>query len=397
MRTCPILAFVAAAAGCTNRSDGDGASGQAYVRRPSRPRTFLLCALLLPGALSAQTIRGRMVEEATGAPVTGGGVVLIDSVGRTVIRAMTDSDGHFLLLAPVPGRYRLRSAVIGWQAVLSPTLMLEQGVIHSYTFVVRPRPVRLDSIVVTGEQRCDTRGEAGQAVVDVWEEARKALEVVVWSSDAAPLQYRWTRYVRDLHPQTLEVLDETVYEESGRFADSPFKTLAPEALWTEGFVRRRADGGWVYEGPDAAVLLSDQFAAFHCFAVVTDSIDDDVIGLQFRPVGGHRVPEISGTFWLDKMSGELRFLQFRFVQLPDRVSDERVGGRVEFQRLPSGPWIVSRWWVRMPLEARFGVVVLFREEGAVVREVRDADGHLIGESSRTLSSEPTGPGGSTLP
>lgn len=345
--------------------------------RPRSSPAFFCCVLLLPGALSAQTIQGRMVEEATWAAVVGGSVVLSDSVGQDVARAMTDADGRFTLVAPAPGRYRLRSAVIGWRAVVSPTVALEEGAMLTYTFVIQAQPVRLDSIVVTGDQRCDPRREAGEAVVDVWEEARKALELVSWSPEAIPLDYRWIRYVRSLHPQTLEVVDDTAYERSGRFADSPFKTLTPEALWTEGFVRRLPDGGWVYEGPDAAVFLSDQFAEFHCFAVVADSLDGDLIGLRFRPAPGRRVPEIAGTFWLDKSSGELRTLEFRFVQLPNRVRDERVGGRLEFRRLPNGPWIVWRWWVRMPLNVLSGIVTLFREEGAVVREVRDADGRAI--------------------
>jgi len=50
-----------------------------------------------------------------------------------------------------------------------------------------------------------------------------------------------------------------------------------------------------------------------------------------------------------------------YSSLLQRVSAPDAGGRVEFQRLENGAWIVSRWWIRMP---RFAVVNPSGQRGA---------------------------------
>jgi hypothetical protein len=63
---------------------------------------------------------------------------------------------------------------------------------------------------------------------------------------------------------------------------------------------------------------------------------------------------------------------------------QQAGGRVEFERLPGGRWIVRRWWIRAPeFEAReflrgrerpLLVLLRVREEGGEVEEVLTAGG-----------------------
>jgi hypothetical protein len=53
--------------------------------------------------------------------------------------------------------------------------------------------------------------------------------------------------------------------------------------------------------------------------------------------------------WLDRASAELRHIEFDFVRLADTHPPGVAGGRVEFRRLPSGAWIVERWWLRLPI------------------------------------------------
>jgi hypothetical protein len=122
-------------------------------------------------------------------------------------------------------------------------------------------------------------------------------------------------------------------------------------------------------------LLSEDFASLHCFDVIQHTEDASPVGLAFRPIKGRRVPEIAGALWLDKASAELRFLEFRFVQLPWDVSSDQLRGSVEFLRIGRGAWAVGRWWIRMPIlemvrrQARWELVIVrLKEEGAVVRE-----------------------------
>ena len=73
------------------------------------------------------------------------------------------------------------------------------------------------------------------------------------------------------------------------------------------------------------------------------------MGLDIEPVPGRYLPEIKGTLWLDAASGELRRLDFTYVNLPPNVPRENADGWVEFRRLPRGAWVVDSWAMRLPL------------------------------------------------
>src|SRR5262249_53043076 len=111
--------------------------------------------------------------------------------------------------------------------------------------------------------------------------------------------------------------------------------------------------GTTYYAPDAEVLLSDFFAAAHCFHLVEPPRSAGVsslIGVAFQPLRDRPVlHDIDGTLWLDRTSAELRTLEFRYTGLPDYVAPANPGGKVEFLRLSDGGWLVSRWSVRMPV------------------------------------------------
>ena len=63
------------------------------------PRPLVVCILLAGGSLPAagQTIRGRLLDAATGDPVAAALLTALDSEGRTLHRARSDGDGVFLL------------------------------------------------------------------------------------------------------------------------------------------------------------------------------------------------------------------------------------------------------------------------------------------------------------
>ncbi|MEO8620730.1 MAG: TonB-dependent receptor, partial [bacterium] len=77
--------------------------------------------------------------------------------------------------------------------------------------------------------------------------------------------------------------------------------------------------------------------------------DANLIGVAFTPSRDRRDShDIEGTLWLDRGTAELRYLEYRYTNLPDVVATAKPGGRVEFLRLSDGNWLVSRWSVRMP-------------------------------------------------
>ncbi len=60
-------------------------------------------------SLSAQIVRGQVVDSALGIPKPAVAVVLVDQTGGEVARTVTDEEGLFLLWAPGAGQYHLRA------------------------------------------------------------------------------------------------------------------------------------------------------------------------------------------------------------------------------------------------------------------------------------------------
>jgi hypothetical protein len=79
-------------------------------------------------------------------------------------------------------------------------------------------------------------------------------------------------------------------------------------------------------------------------------------GLSFQPAPRRTGPEIRGTLWLDANTFELRIVEYSYTSLPPEASSASPGGELRFARLPSGAWIVRRWFIRMP---RFAKQVTF--------------------------------------
>ena len=78
------------------------------------------------------------------------------------------------------------------------------------------------------------------------------------------------------------------------------------------------------------------------------------------------MPELTGVLWLDPKDNALRALNYDYVNLPIPLRIARTSGRVEFQQLANGQWIVPRWYIRMPRVAR--VVVTDARSPAVSRD-----------------------------
>jgi hypothetical protein len=91
----------------------------------------LFLALLLTAAISvparAQTVEGRLVDDATGAPVAQAQVAALDARGRVVRSAETGVDGGFTLVFPAAGRYAIRASRLGYQPVTTLEVAVAAG------------------------------------------------------------------------------------------------------------------------------------------------------------------------------------------------------------------------------------------------------------------------------
>jgi len=354
-------------------------------------RSALVVSCALAAApLSAQRVRGEVLEKGTNVPVVGAFVALLDGDDVELTRVMTDALGRFTVSMPSRGSYRLRATAVGRASFISASLTLASGETATITIALPKLAVALPALVVEADRECRVRPEAGLGAAALWEEARKALEAVVWTERRGTLRHLLAQYDRRLDPRTLEVLEQGVSRRDGVYRGSPFVSRSPRLLVEEGFVRELPTGEWEYYGPDAAVLLSDAFADVHCFAVAQqDRERPDLVALAFEPTRGRDVGDIEGKLWLDARTAELRHLEYRYTNLPDviaEVGSRVIGGRVVFRRLPEGPWIVERWWIRMPeiglrrralLAGHVPVLLGVREQGGWVEEVHALDGRVV--------------------
>lgn len=309
-----------------------------------------LCALWAVRPAAAQTVRGTLVEEGTDRPIPGAFVILENSAGQALSSSLTGSAGTWLLRAPAPGTYRLRADRIGYASFRSDSLVLGEEESATYRLAVAVAPIGLTELAVEGaNSQCEVLGEEGLAVYKVWEEARKALAAIVWTGQQPYYRFDAVHYQRILDADG-EPVSGAEYEEVRYFGRHPFRSIPTRDLILGGFVQQ-VSGAIQYYGPDAEVLLSNEFLRRHCFHLV-DGSDPQLIGLEFEPVDEARVTDISGTMWLDASSSELRRLDFRYENLDLPVDTRALGGTVDFIRLPSGAWIVQHWAIRVPVIER---------------------------------------------
>ncbi len=128
----------------------DGARGEAQVS-PS-PGEAASVEVLVRGMAG---VRGRLVEEATGAPLAEG-YVSLEGARATGIRQMTASDGRFTLEAVPPGEYSLEASTIGPDMDLTrrPVTLMEGEVLDVGDIAVarlRPPPGSTGVLVGRGE------------------------------------------------------------------------------------------------------------------------------------------------------------------------------------------------------------------------------------------------------
>src|SRR5512140_3041323 len=162
---------------------------------------ILGASAILPVRAAGQTITGDVVAEESGGPLPAALVALVDSAGQRRLAVLTDSAGRFVLRAAGPGRYRVLLNHIGRKSVRSDVLLLASGATVKLHLEAPIAPLLLKPIVVDTRSRCRVRPEAGELASDLWEEARKAMEV---SSVARGLFRGVVRmYRRELDPYTL--------------------------------------------------------------------------------------------------------------------------------------------------------------------------------------------------
>jgi len=360
-----------------------------------------LLLFLVPAAGSAQVIEGLIREAGSGAAIDGALVVVLDERHARVAGTLSAADGAFRITLPEPGSYRVQAERIGYETRPSDPITVAAGETVIRTLDIPTRAISLEGVSVRAERRCRVRPEEGMLAATLWEEARKALEAAAFTERQRLLRYSAVRYTRELD-RTGRVRAEESSSYTG-YGDSPFAAMDVDRLLETGFVEER-NGERIYYAPDAHTLVSDDFLDSYCFRGVEAGPDDPegTLGLAFEPVGRRGGPAgISGTLWIDQATNELRMLEYTYLDRDMRQWRSQIGGQVEFRRLPTGAWMIPRWWIRMPqieqrseqapipgITGRTVVLAGIVEEGGEVTAMEASGGEAVHRALRaTLSGE----------
>src|SRR5438445_4073530 len=306
-------------------------------------------AIVIAGVpAGAQDVRVEVFEAANGKPIIGANVSLYDSAGTIPLGgSFSDQGGRVELRAPGRGSYRIKADKVGFDTWTSVQLMLGERVV-----LVRAgmAPMRAPAPVVgRSETACLQLTGPGTAVGDLWGEIKKALSGNAQTEAQGLVPLDVDLYARGLD-RKLGIVSEHA-EQRTRISRRPVLGIS----WDQIDTTRRGDAASsdVYRAPDAATIVSDQFVRSHCYAAIRGyGPEAGLSGLEFKPARIAGLPELTGVLWLDPKENALRALNFDYVNLPIPLGIARTTGRVEFQQLPSGQWIVPRWYLRMPRVAR---------------------------------------------
>jgi hypothetical protein len=346
-----------------------------------RLRSILSAVAVIAAAssLSAQEVLVEVVELSTGKPIVGASVSLLDDHGNNLLGNFSDQGGHTVLPASRAGTYVVRADKVGYDTWNSVVLHVAGEPIHVRVGMALSR--NPSTIVARSENSCQLLTGPGTASGDLWLEIRKALTASALTEARGFVPLDVVLYERTLD-RNLGVLSERT-EQRSRLSRRPSVGIS----WDQVDSSRQSavTGGEVYRAPDAATLVSDQFVKSHCFSAIRGyGPETGLAGLEFKPARIGSQPELTGVLWLDPKTNTLRSLNFDYVNLPIPLRVARTSGRVEFQELPSGQWIVPRWYIRMPRVSR--IVSTDVRSPAVARDT------LLGYQEVGGASRPAGTG-----
>lgn len=343
-----------------------------------------LLAVLLVSAVpaSAQGIQGRVMAN-DDTPIAAAYVEVL-LAGRSVATALTDADGRFVADPGAAGRYTVRADHIGY-APSEAVVDLSAGASVRIDLRLGTQAVELDGISATVDRRCRVDEDDATRVAALWEEVAEAFRAAALADDQGAYEFLFERWERTLEPTRLRIEDERRSRRRTFQRESPFRSVSPEDLAAGGYVRGDAESGYDYFAPDVRTLASRSFQEAHCFGIVRDAPRDGEthwIGIRFFPQPTE-LADVAGTLWIDGNDLGPERLDFTYTNLPWAIETEHVGGRVAFERVENGPWIVRDWYIRMPLvesrlfrpfrnaslAERFEVIAL-SETGGQVTEVR---------------------------
>jgi hypothetical protein len=313
---------------------------------------FLAVAFLTTPA-HAQVVRGQVTERVSDRPLAG---VLVSVGGGALasgdtLYALTDTRGGYAIRLSRAGAYTLAFKRIGVARQLA-SVTVASGETRRVDVSLDAFASTLPMTAVTATNLCLERPAQLQRIVALWDEARTVLRASEVTLRDHSIHGWLSLYQRTLEPRSLRILSDVRSVAEGLY-DRPMRSWSAEEIATFGFWGAIEADTLMFLGPDAEVLLADAFHRDYCFLSVDGRGERrGMLGIEFRPRRGLLTHGITGTMWLDMLSFELRFVEFRYAGLVTIPGNLSLGGEVHFAKHETGGWVVQRWHIRMPQFSR---------------------------------------------
>jgi hypothetical protein len=325
--------------------------------RTSIPVLAFLAAGITAGA---QEVRVEVVKHADGQPIPGTLLTLLHEQDSTQPGRFSDLNGRATFNVPRRGRYRIRAEKVGYDTWTSVSLV-PSNALTRVRAGMKPRSLRLPPVTGKSEPVCSNLAEQATATGDIWGEIRKAL-----AANKVTESQRMVSLNIETYDRLLGAAGNVISERSARHIAN---NLQAYKVSYAGLTEQP-----VFRVPDASTLLSEEFVSSHCFSSIRGSgPENGLMGLEFKPAKLGTKADISGVLWLDPTTYSLRHLVFDYVNVPPSVRAARATGRIDFQPLVGGQWIVSRWHLKTPRAgATPNAIAGYHESGGIVRPIGTA-------------------------
>ena len=319
----------------------------------SRVRSYrYLTLLVIAGAIAvtearAQSLRGTVRDSASGVPIPGAVVALLDSAGGVAARTTTDEGGQFRAVLIGDAVRAVRVVRLGFRPRTVPLPSVRETIVR-VDVPMTSIPISMQSVTVTAGPGCPRRPDRALALA-VLEQARAGLLATVVARSDKPARMTRLRATRFVDMVTNRIVHQRVRVDS---SGTPFGSFGA-ARSAADFVRLgfRADSAGLerYYGPDAEVLLDDRFTSAYCFHLAAAvPARPNQIGLGFRPPNRRdgRI-DVDGAIWIDTVARALVDIEYRYLGTDPQAEPFRPGGHIAFRTMPNGVVVIDRWSIRL--------------------------------------------------
>lgn len=121
---------------------------------------ILTLLALLPGRITAQAVLGKLLDNESGQPVATAQVVLADSSGNVVGRALSDSAGRFFIAVEL-GTYSLVVNRLSYKPEHVTDIEITNTSVMAIQIRLSPDAVQIPGLLVQGERRVRSLGANG--------------------------------------------------------------------------------------------------------------------------------------------------------------------------------------------------------------------------------------------